>query len=343
MADDSQPQPTTNAPPQTPIIELPTGGGVVAPASGGAVTAAADGFALPLPSGGVSLATPVDDKVEEDLKKAAPAFGNVLAAIGNAVAESQKALDKAVVDTVNKLNDTTIEVVNQVVIELDDNGVPFGDAQHVTLVKNSVSVLNYYTPVFHAWKEVRISMDLAVGAFHTEQGVQFAQKQSTSSVGGAFSWSGAFGGWFSASHSSSQQSVQISSQNDAVWSSGQLLVDAELGARTMVQFPPAAEIPVGPQILVVQGKITETLTGSDPSRQVDLTIQVRKANGEPNPQKGIDLQAAGLLGGGSKVTDAAGTVVFQLQRALPAGTSGFRQFPLSITFGDMKKPYTLTL
>src|SRR5688572_127590 len=137
MAEDSKPQETINAPPQIPIIELPAGGGVLAPASAGSSTAvtAGDGFAARLPTGGVTLG--VDDDTEEQLKKAAPAFGNVLSAIGNAVAESQKALDKSVVDTINKLNDTTIDVVNQVVIELDDNGVPYGDEAHTTLVKNT--------------------------------------------------------------------------------------------------------------------------------------------------------------------------------------------------------------
>jgi hypothetical protein len=303
MAEDSKPQETINAPPQIPIIELPAGGGVLAPASAGSSTAvtAGDGFAARLPTGGVTLG--VDDDTEEQLKKAAPAFGNVLSAISNAVAESQKALDKSVVDTINKLNDTTIDVVNQVVIELDDNGVPYGDEAHTTLVKNTVSVLNYYTPVFHAWKEVRISMDLAVGAFHQQQGFQFSQKQSNTSIGGGISWSGAFGGWFSASHSSSQQSVQSSSQNDVAWSSGQLLVDAELGSRAVVKFPPAAEIPIGPQILVLQGKIAEQKTGQVVTRRtVDLAIQVRKVNGAPNPGVAINVEAPGLAGGGSNTT-----------------------------------------
>ena len=348
MADDSKPQKTTDIPPSIPITELPLGGGVLAPTSGGAVTAtAADDFAARLPSGGITLG--VDDDVEEKLKNAAPAFGNVLSAIGNAIVESQKTLDNSVVETINKLNDTTIDVVNQVVIELNDDGIPFDDEEHKPhLVKNTVSVLNYYTPVFHAWRKVEISMDLAVGAFHAQQGFQFTQKQSNTSIGGGFSWSGAFGGWFSASHSSSQQSVQSSSQSDAAWNSGQLLVDAELGPRAMTKFPPAAEIAIGPQMLILQGKITEQKSGSGAatvvtSRKVELAIEVRKSNGEPNPGVGINLEAPGLLGGGSDDTDAEGKLTFELIRDLPVGSSGYRQFPLSVNLGDMKKPYTLTL
>jgi hypothetical protein len=341
MTEESKPQETINAPPQIPIVELPAGGGVLTPTNGGSM-AAGGGFAARLPTGGITL--DVGDDTEEQLKKGAPAFGNVLAAIGSAIADSQKALDQSVVDTINKLNDTKIEVVNQVVIELDDNGVPYGDEQHTTLVKNTVSVLNYYTPVFHAWKEVRISMDLAVGAFHQQQGFQFSQKQSNTSLAGGFSWTGAFGGWFSGSHSSSQVSVQSSSQTDVAWSSGQLLVDAELGSRSVVKFPPAAEIPVGPQILVLQGKIAEQKTGQVVTRRtVDLAIQVRKVNGEPNPGVAIIVEAPGLAGGGGKTTEADGKITFQLMRDLPAGVTGFRQFPLSINLGDIKKPYTLTL
>jgi hypothetical protein len=341
-----------SADPQPPLAEVPAGGVVVPSTGGGVVAAGADDIATWLPSGAVMLDVDPGKATEADLKKAAPAFGNVLSAIGNAVAASQKALDDALLSTVKKLNDTTIDVVNQVVIELNDDGVPYADEEHTHLVKNTVSVLNYYTPVFHAWKNVSISMDLTVGAFHAEQGFQFASKQANTSIGGGFSWSGAFGGWFSASHSSSQQSVQSSSQSDAAWSSGQLLVDAELGPRAMAKFPPATEIPVGPQILVAPGKISEQKTGSTVnSRSIDLAIEVRKSSGAPNPHAAIDAEAPGLLkrllgpDGTTAATaaDENGKMTMQLTRNIPLGTTGFQQFQLTIILGDMRKPYNVTL
>lgn len=348
MADNKKSKPTHDEPAQKPAADLPQGGLEVAPAGGGAVPVTVpEDFAARLPSGGFMLSALEEDVAEDvgaKLEEAAPAFGNVLSAIGNAVAESQKALDKSVVDTINKLNDTTIDVVNQVVIELNDDGVPYGDEAHTTLVKNTVSVLNYYTPVFHAWREVRIAMDLAVGAFHTQQGFQFSQKQSSTSIGGGISWAGAFGGWFSASHSRSQQSAESSSQSDVAWSSGQLLVDAEIGPRATVDFPPAAEIAIGPQILILQGKIEELKSGTTVTgRSVDLAIEIRKSNGEPNPEVAFTVEAPGLSGGGNKATDKQGKATVQLTRDLSAGTRGFRQFPLSVRLGAMSKPYPLTL
>jgi hypothetical protein len=78
--------------------------------------------------------------------------GNVLASIGSAVAVSQKALDKSVVDTIKKLNDKKIKVVTAVRQELTDDGVP--DASKTTLVTNELSVLSLFTPEFHEFKEL---------------------------------------------------------------------------------------------------------------------------------------------------------------------------------------------
>jgi hypothetical protein len=274
-----------------------------------------------------------------------PAFGNVLAAIGGAVAESQKGFDKAVTDSINKLNATKIDVVSQVVIDLDDNGLPFGDASHTHLVTNNVSVLQYYTPVFHAWKRVDVAMDLSVGEFHAQQGVTFSQKQSSTSIGGGLSWSGAFGGWFSASHSSSQQKVEINTQSDAEWVSGQLLVDAEIGVRKTVEFPPAAEIAIGPRILIQQGDITETKdnNGKVDSRTIALNIQVRKASGEvlPNAPLEVEPTTAALVTIPS--ADPNGKIACTITRNVPPGSTALRQIPLTFKLGDLRRPYEVTL
>jgi len=333
-------QPTTNAPPQA-ITDLPAGGGVVIPGGSGVMTAPTGGGGIaPLPGGGVTLGSDTD--VEDVLKKAEPAFGNVLAAIGGAVADSQKSLDKAVIDSINKLNDTKITVTSQVEIDIDDDGVPSG----ATLVTNEVSVLQYYTPVFHCWKHVDISMDVTVSDFHETQGVRFSSKQSNTSIAGGVSWNKGWGAWFSASHSQSQQSSESNTQVDTEFTSGQLLVDAEIGPRPIAKFAPATEITVGPQLMVSQGDITEiTNNGQITGRKVTFEVQSRKFTGEPNSGASIHVEYPPSLAGLHPLdvtTDGSGKATFDLRRDF-AGAAAFRQFPLTIALGDIKQSYTLTI
>src|ERR1017187_4021350 len=79
--------------------DLPT---PAAPGSGGTLA----------PMGGITLDVGTD--ITTQLNQAIPAFGNVLTAIGNGVASSQKALDQSVITTVNTLNTTNIDVLTDV-------------------------------------------------------------------------------------------------------------------------------------------------------------------------------------------------------------------------------------
>src|SRR5262249_62261753 len=143
-------------------------GDVVPPTNGGGVFRPAGGIAL-------DVGTDVTDRLDAAL----PAFGNVLAAIGNGVATSQTALDHGVIDTVNELNGTNITVLTDVVEVLNGDGLP--DAAQTQLITQDLSVLNFFAPVFHEWKNVSIAMDLSVGAFHESQGLMFSSSQHSSS------------------------------------------------------------------------------------------------------------------------------------------------------------------
>ncbi|MES1243869.1 MAG: hypothetical protein ABUT39_19850 [Acidobacteriota bacterium] len=327
----------------SPVTELPREGGVVGASPGGTLTTS-DASELTTPTGGILLAT--DDpgkKITGELGAGAPAFGSVLSSIGTAVATSQKALDKGVVDAVKKLSEKKIKVVTQVVQELNDDGIP--DTAKTKLITNEVSVLNYFTPTFHEWKTVELSMDLTVGAFHAEQGVQFNAHQESSSIGGGGAWG--FGGWFDFSHASSDQSVKIKNQQDVAWSSGQVQLVAQLGPRNTGKFPVPASVEIGPQIYVTQGAVTEQKTADVvTSRSVDVLIELRKRSGEPM-QQGVNivLESGTLLPSfatGSS-TDGNGRVKVKLTRSLSAAAKGFEKFPLSVSLGSRNKSFTVML
>src|SRR5262249_44876753 len=148
--------------------------------------------------------------------------------VGSGVAISQTALDKSVIDTVNKLNGTNITVLTDVIEVLGDDGLP--DAAHTQLVTQDVSVLNYFTPTFHEWKNVSIAMDLEVGAFSQTDGVTFSASQERESFAttGLF-WG--FLGWTSTEDVTTDQDASSIRDHEARWQRGQVRVDAMLGPR----------------------------------------------------------------------------------------------------------------
>jgi hypothetical protein len=203
--------------------------------------------------------------------------------------------------------------------------------------------LNYFTPTFHEWKDVTITMDLVVGEYDAKQGFTFANQQSNTTVGGGVSWAGSFSGSFSVQHASVSQSVQTNAQQVSEWSSGQLLVDAQLGPRRTGKFPVPASVVIAPQIYITQGQVTDVKNGNTvTSRSVVLTIELRKASGEISVNRTITLEAGGLLGGGSYSTDPKGQATMTLTRNLTAGSS-FQKFPLSVSLGQIRQPFTVTL
>jgi hypothetical protein len=346
MADETKPMdPTTTTSStdvQNPITELPREGGIVGAAAGGALTAL-DAGALGGPSGGIVLDAAGD--TAKRLGDDALAFGQVLKSIGFAVAESQKALDDGVITGIKKLNDTKIKVVTQVVQELNEDGVP--DPAKTKLVTNELSVLNFFTPTFHEWKNVELCMDLTVGDFHKDQGVQFQAKQESTSVGGGGSWG--FGGWFNFSHASAQQAVDVSTTQDVSWSSGQVRVSALLGPRRTGKFPTPATMEIGPQIYVTQGAVSEQKTNDVvTSRSVDVLIQLRKRDGSAM-QKDVNVafDSGGLLPSfinpNGSATDNDGRIKVKLTRSLSIGTAGFAKFPLSAALGAKRQTFTVTL
>ncbi|HEV3037220.1 MAG TPA: hypothetical protein VHA33_05480 [Candidatus Angelobacter sp.] len=319
-------------------------GGIVVAAGGQEITPAADtalaaGAAAPI--GGITLDVGTD--VTNQLNQAIPAFGNLLTAIGNGVGASQQALDQGVIQTVNTLNNTNIEVLTEVVDVLNDDGLP--DASKTQLVTETVSVLNFFSPTVHEWKNVSISMDLEVGSFHQDQGLQFSQSQHKEEVTATSSFWG-FLGWFDTDVSYGSQSKTVNTTQEVQWQQGQIRVDALLGPRNTGKFPVPDSVTIGPQIFISLGAVVETKTGDVvTARAMDIQIEVRKADGSPNPTKPIVLDAGGLLPsftGGTSSTDANGKLKATLTRNL-SGSAGFTKFPVTASLGLLRKPFTITL
>jgi len=274
------------------------------------------------------------------LGEAAPAFGDVLLAIGTGVARSQEALDRGVVETARKLSETKIEYVSEVIQRLNDSGLP--DPGATTLITTEASLLAFIRPSVLEWSRVGVCMDLAVGEVSEEVGVRFQQLQ-VSAGANVKAWR--FSGWFAASASD----TQVAAQSEEAWSQGQLRVDAELREREVDGTAALLEVTTGPQIHFAQGPPTRELdaNGAETGRAVPLTLSVLKATGEVNASQAITIDSGPFThsfapGNGNK-TDTRGRLVVTLRRDASGRGSRPVTAPVTARLGQLEQTTLVTL
>lgn len=317
---------------------------VPAPTTTAPVAAAPLADGLPIGMGTAPLAADVSGQ----LATVAPTFGQVLGSVGQGVADSQAALDQGVIDTVNDLADTKITVVTDVIQHLNDDGEP--DPSQTQLVSTDLSVLNFFTPTIHEWKRVALSMDLSVGAFSESDGLTFNAEQQGGGVGGVGLFWGFVGLGYDYNYDD-QQSFQQSHQQESSWSAGEVRIDAILGPRQTGKFPIPSQVSVGPQIVFSQGAVTEApVAGGGVNRSIDVLVSVRTAAGDPNPNKGLTVDAGPLRTSFSSTapftgstTNAQGNVDVTITRNVPNSGTGAAKVPVVVRLGDLSQTFTLTI
>lgn len=286
--------------------------------------------------------------VSGEIADAVPSFANILKAIGNGVAASQAALDQGVLDTIQTLSNTQIEVVTDVIQELDDDGLPV--AEKTELVTNKLSLLNFVRPAVHQWSDVALSMDFSVGAMDATSGLVFNKTQWSNNVSGSVFWG--FGGWFQGDSHIDNSLTVGTSQQQSEWMKGQVRLDAMLSPRDTGKLPVPAEAAIGPQIFFSLGTVRESKEGKAvKARAVDLVILVIKADGSVNPQRQIEIDASTLQvsfktdeGFDGSTTNADGKVMITLTRNIPNPL--FLQpvkVPVRVSLGQIVRTASLTL
>lgn len=270
--------------------------------------------------------------VTDELAQAAPTFGNLLRSIGTAVVASQQALDKGVVDTVNSMANTTIDVATTVIQHLDDNGLPNAEATEV--ITQELSLLNFAMPTVHQWQHVAVSMDLEAAKVDSKSGLTFKQ------AGGSLGFGAGGGAGWGASLSLMFGSTSIDSRSEAAWAKSQIMLDAQLSPRRTTKLPDPVKMRKGPMIIInAERKDDSDLTKPNASRRLELTITLLKATGAKHPVQAL-LVDAGVFGNKDGTTDIDGKLLRTLERKpeLPEG-----KFPFTVTFGEMSRQIVVTL
>ena len=320
----------------------PEGGSVLASAP---VGAPAEGGIAPEATRTLAL----DANVTSEFATIAPSFGDVLMSVGTAVAASQEALDKSVVEMARELSATKIRVVTDVIEKLNDDGLP--DVSQTQLVSHQLSLVNYVSPTVHEWKHVAVSMDLTVGEVDSQYGFTFKQKQRSINAGGSLSWN--FSGWFRGGYSQSSTETNYESSYESDWASGQVRVDALMAPRRTGKLPVGATFTVGPQIYIAQGTVNQQRNGQDvvTQRSVDLTVEVRKADGALLSGKplvvesdlfGISFSSASPFNGSTTNTD--GKVKVTITRLIPSDKfQNFVRGRVTVRLGSIEKTIGIVL
>lgn len=288
--------------------------------------------------------------IPQMMDETAPTFGNVLKSIGQGVASSQEALDQGVIQTVNALNDTKITVVTDVVLKLDDDGMPV--VSDNDLISQEVSVLNYVSPTIHEWKHVALSMDLTMSSISEERGIEFSREQRIINFHtyGLF-WG--FLGWTDMDDQTNRSSFSQQTKREVDWERGQVRLDAMLGPRTTTKFPVPAQVMTGPQLFINPGSVVESKNteGVVTERSLDLFIKIIKSDGSVNPNVGPISATAGVLLVSAANTDGytpgqtnhQGKAKFTLTRKIFASFSQPYRTPVIIRWNDIVRTLEVVL
>jgi len=304
------------------------------------------GGGVDLPQGADTTVLDLATDTANQLNDIAPTFGELLKSCGTGLANAQRALDASVIDTVNKLSKTTIDVVTDIVQRVDDDtGLPMMPAPE-DMIKQKLSVLNFVTPTVHEFKYMALSMDMAISKMDTKTGMSFTSaslKVSRNSAGLFFG----FVGVGSTSVNADFTAVRANTEREMQWASGRVQMDALLAPRRTTKFPVPARVEIGPQIFLNQGATTDVSGGAGTpvtERKVQITVTTLTAAGAPNVTANVQIEAPGLLRESDAAGNVAGKTRFTLRRFFGgSGGSGFQTFAVRVKLGQLVKNFNVDL
>jgi hypothetical protein len=337
-----KPTKTTTDEPQRPAFASGMAGATSINLPAGAGT----GGALDLPVGGNATLADTATDVANQLGALAPTFGEILKSVGTGLANAQRALDKSVIDTVNKLASTKIDVVTDVIQRIDDaTGLPVEPTDD-DLITQKLSVLNFVTPTVHEFKYMALSMDMSISKLDQKTGMSFTSASLNTSRNQAGLHFG-FVGVGTTSVNADFKSVRSNTEREMQWASGRVQMDALLAPRRTTKFPVPAEITIGPQIFLAQGKTTDVRQGAGANaplveRHVEITITTLTASGAVNATAAVTIEAPGLLRETTQ-PNTLGKTRFRLRRFFTNGGQGFATFPVKVRLGQIVKSFSVDL
>lgn len=269
--------------------------------------------------------------VTPKLRKAAPAFADVLRSVAHAVAVTQTGLDDAALESLKTLAGQQVEVPVLVEQTLDDDGVP----TTVEITTAPVPLTSIISPSMQVVERMTLRMDMRVQSFDATSGIKFNQNMSSAGV----SYSAhSFG--FAVASNNTNINAQFSNLSD--FSSGSVMMSMDIVDRTGFQIPTPLEYGVGSNLSVRLLSVTQTVTTSSTTPPVTTVTRTAELSVK---QVKVDGSVVSLGSGDYEVTVPPGLQFVQgatlkVTRNPAAAADPYTERKLLVTVGQLIKELT---
>lgn len=255
--------------------------------------------------------------VSGQLATAGLAFGDLVKLTGQAVANTQTALNKTGADSTSALATTLVDVIAVQELDYDDNGNVTGEKTFT----QQLPLIDFIDPVIYQWTQVRLQGRFTASQFAATASTDTHSNTSTDSSGQA-GFGIIFGGGYNNFQYDDTQ-THVATNSTVQSSVGLIRMDAVLEPRHDVGVPKPRNAVVGPSIAIQSGPITDVGTPAT-SRTMTVVVVYTDAGGAPIQGKGLSIGTQGVAwayapGGtpdanGNVQTDANGEVSIVLTR-----------------------------
>ncbi|HSU12477.1 hypothetical protein [Longimicrobium sp.] len=262
--------------------------------------------------------------VVDELAKGGPAFGAFLRSVGLAVAETQGALDKTLVETSKALSEAKVQTVAMFTQELKDDGT-FDKA---TPVMQELPLIAFVQPTAYQFTTVHLTADMEASEFNTANGFNIKKDHSDfgADLKASYSVFGGFGGSLDASYNNTHDETQERKSSSERKAAGKLHMEATLEPRPAFALPQPFVVQKGPKLgVLVTGRKELDKDGNettDPKlvtqRTVTAVATLLDKDGKPMATKALDVACDNanigvvVADGGKTTTD--GTLTITLKR-----------------------------
>jgi hypothetical protein len=254
--------------------------------------------------------------VTGEVRGAGLAFGDLVRATGDAVANTQRQLNDTSATSATALATTKVDVIAVQEKIFDD----LGNLDSVQTFTRKLPLVNFIDPVFYEWTSVRLQGEFFAREFTSESNSKSSSFNSSSNSAGPTG-----GGLmsfvlgpprFTTSGSSSQSSSSnaTSSSDTAI---GTMRMTALLRPRRDVGVPKPNQAIQGPRLAIIEGEILD-IAGPPAARTASVLLEYRRRDGSPIVGKALSIDTHGIpwqfADPANTVTDAQGRVEIEMRR-----------------------------
>jgi len=264
-----------------------------------------------IPAGGASMPLAHDPAVSDEIARAGMGLGELVKRTGEAIAATQNQLNETGARTASALAETKVDLIAVVEKIYDDNGV----LDDTKTYARQLPLINFIDPVFYQWSSVRLQGRFVAREFSssTSSETKTSSNQKGSGQSGLFLLLGA--GYNNNQWSSSQVNRTTTGSTDV--SMGQMRMNTLLEPRKDVGIPKPNQVIQGPRLSLIQGGITDVMSGSSiTARTMSMIVQYNKRDGTPISGKSISIETNGVSWSfaSDSTTNASGQLEITLRR-----------------------------